>query len=220
MILEAQGLRRRVKGRTLFENLSFTLAPGERLILTGPSGAGKTVLLRLIAGLDPLEGGEIRFGGKTMEEMGATRWRSRIAYVPQSPPSWPGTPADLLARVRALRVHRLVGEERDPRALSARLGLDGELWDKPFSLLSGGERQRMALALVLFRHPALLLLDEPTASLDEASVARVEAEVGGYTAIWVTHDKLQAERLAGRRLSLGCSSGRSLEPAPSDGGSP
>jgi len=69
-------------------------------------------------------------------------------------------------------------------------------------MLSGGEAQRAALAVAVSRKPTVLLLDEPTSALDPATMAEVEASLAGQTAIWVTHDDAQAERLGGRRLSL------------------
>ncbi len=200
-LLVAEGLRRVVGERTLFEGLSFQLKRGEALALQAPSGTGKTALLRLLAWLDPLQGGSVTFDGRSPTEWGVPQYRRRVTYVSQSPPRLAGTPRvswDFLANTRE-------GSARAPTPLESllpELGLDLSTLDQRWSSVSAGEAQRLCLALALALGPEVLLLDEPTASLDEDSTALVEATLQGRCALWVTHDRAQAERVAPRVLSL------------------
>jgi len=173
---------------------SLSVAPGECVAVEGPSGAGKSVLLRAIADLDPNRG-EVRWNGQAREAMPAPQWRRMVAYVAAESGWW---------------TDRVDAHFADPGAalpLVEALGLPAEALEWPVVRLSTGERQRLALARTLALRPAVLLLDEPTAALDAASVERVEAllrdELGRGTAILlVTHAPGQAERLATRRLRL------------------
>ncbi|WP_431858992.1 ABC transporter ATP-binding protein [Azospirillum sp.] len=181
---------------------SLSVATGACVAVQGPSGAGKSVLLRAIADLDP-NTGEVSLGDRSREAMPAPAWRRLVAYVAAESGWW-------LERV---------GEHfADPVAalpLVAALGLPAQALEWPVARLSTGERQRLAFARTLAQRPAVLLLDEPTAALDEASVDRVEtllrAELARGTAILlVTHATAQAERLADRTLRMegGCLSSR------------
>jgi len=196
----AEGLGRAVGDRVLFHGLSFELAQGETLAVLAPSGSGKTLLLRLLAGLDPLPAGSVRLDGRPQEEWPMPAWRSRVVYCPQTPPSLPGSPADFAAEMAgwAARKERPPG---DAGALAREWGVAG-VWDEPWRKLSGGEAQRAALAIAVASRPDVLLLDEPTSALDEAARDQVEERLAGTTSLWVTHDEAQAERVSGRRLRL------------------
>ncbi len=198
----ARGLRRSIAGRTLFEDVSLELATGEVVAVRGPSGVGKTQLLRQLAGLDPLESGELSLDGRGPEEWGPQAWRAEVQYVPQVAPVLAGTPREFAASVSRLRVQR--GREGDePLELARAWGLGEAEWDKEWRSLSVGERQRALLAVLLARRPRVLLLDEPTASLDPGSVGAVEASLAASTCVWVTHHADQAARMATRVLELG-----------------
>ena len=196
MLLTGRGLTRRLPDRALFSGLDLDLAEGEALGLSAPSGFGKSLLLRGLAWLVPLEG-EIRLRGRSPQEMGITRWRSQVLLVPQTPPAMGGTPEQLLERVGGLAVHR--GGVGEPPAL----GLAQTSWQQPWVQLSGGERQRVLLAIALALEPQVLLLDEPTSALDEGATDLVERACRGRAAIWVSHDRAQLERVCDRVLELG-----------------
>ncbi|MFJ4062933.1 TlrC/CarA/OleB/SrmB family ABC-F type ribosomal protection protein [Streptomyces albogriseolus] len=208
-------------GRTVLDDVSFTLRPGEKAGLIGDNGAGKSTLLRLIAGQERPDSGEV-----TVSAAGG------VGYLPQSVPLPPAATVqdavDLaLADLRALeaelhRAGRALEDGDDPAALAGyeallaryearegydadhrvdialhHLGLPGLRRERPLGTLSGGERSRLALAGVLAGRPELLLLDEPTNDLDDRAVEWLEAQLRAHrgTVLAVTHDRVFLERL-------------------------
>jgi tungstate transport system ATP-binding protein len=199
-----------VGGRRLLDGLSLALAPGGVAALMGPNGAGKSLTLRVIAGLIRPSGGAIRWGSHAGPPPG------RVALVFQRPVLLRRSVAGDLDHALAVAGHGRAARARRRDALLDLAGLS-HLADRPARALSGGEAQRLALVRALAAGPDLLLLDEPTASLDpgataaiEALIARVAAE--GATVLIATHDGGQARRLADRILFL--AAGRVVEDAP------
>ena len=172
----------------------FTIDDGECLAVSGPSGAGKSLLLRAIADLDPNQG-EVRTGQLIRSQVPAPQWRRTVMYLAAESGWWADTVAEHFPDPAAARAH----------LSDLRLPTDSLDW--PVSRLSSGERQRLALLRALLQKPQVLLLDEPTAALDPASVATVEqllrTELArGVSILLVSHDERQAERLAQRRLRV------------------
>lgn len=174
--------------------LDLKIPAAECFALTGPSGAGKTVLLRAIADLDPHEG-EAQLGGQACASMPAPEWRRRVGYLTPEPHWWRAT----------------VGEHFGAAASSElveQLGIPADAWSWPVERLSSGETQRLALVRLLEGEPRALLLDEPTAHLDDTWTRAVESIVAKYRGehgapvLWVTHDVEQARRVASRHLVL------------------
>ena len=164
--------------------------------LQGASGAGKSLLLRAIADLDPRTG-TLLLGGIDADSIPAHHWRKMIGLLPAESGWWLD----------------LVGEHFQDFAhidlqLLADLGFDPSVKDWEVSRLSTGERQRMAILRLLHNKPACLLLDEPTASLDQQSVARVEQLLCTYgrdnqaPVIWISHDPAQLDRVCDRRMTM------------------
>lgn len=184
-------------GRGLLNGVDLEIsAEGGPIIMLGPNGAGKSVLLRLLAGLLTPDKGRVLWQGKPPSRELATA----IGFVFQRPVL---LRRSVLANIEyALGVSGITGAERRSRAERAleRAGLS-HLAASPARVLSGGEQQRVALARALALRPQLLILDEPTANLDPASIAAIESELnrpqGARTKIlMVTQDLGQARRLA------------------------
>lgn len=211
VLLAAEGLGRRLPGGGwLLRDVSLVVRTGERVALAGPTGAGKTLLLRALALLDPLDAGEVRFRSETIRPPDVPSYRSRVMYVPQRPAVVSGTVEDNLRLPFSLRIHRGRTFDRTAAAeLLDALGRGGRFLTQADRELSGGERQVVALARALLLSPALLLLDEPTAALDPASARKAEEAVGRWAAsgpdrafVWVSHDAAQVGRVAGRVIRL------------------
>lgn len=195
----------------LIRDISFTVSPGERIALLGSTGAGKSVLLRALALLDPLDAGAIAWSGAPVLGDRVPAYRTRVIYLHQRPALFDGDVDSNLACPYTLQSHagRRFDRERTLAHLE-QLGRTPEFLAKPSRDLSGGESQIVALLRALQLDPAVLLLDEPTAALDSVAAEAVEQLLerwfadgrGERTLVWVSHDPRQAERIAERRLFL------------------
>jgi ABC-2 type transport system ATP-binding protein len=191
--LGARALTKRYGERTALRAVSFEAAAGELVAIIGPNGAGKTTLLSILAGIQRPDEGSV------------TRSPREIGWVPQQPALY-----GKLSVVENLRLFARLERVPDPEAAVARMleqtGL-GERGDDEVGRLSGGNRQRVNIAIGLLADPAVLLLDEPSASLDPRQRARLWEFVGGLAArgtsvVFSTHDVQEAERYADRVLVL------------------
>ncbi|OKO77618.1 ATP-binding cassette domain-containing protein [Bradyrhizobium sp. NAS96.2] len=188
-MLTVSGLKR------LHISVSFDLQDGECVALQGPSGVGKTLLLRSIADLDPNEG-TVKLDGTLREAMSGPAWRKRVTYLAAEPGWWSDT------------VHEHFTTWDDALPLVTRLGLPDGCGPWPIQRLSTGERQRLGLVRALMLRSRVLLLDEPTSALDSASAAAVESLIAerianGTSVIWSTHDNAQARRVGSRIFVMG-----------------
>lgn len=209
-MLEAREIGSRIEGRVLWQHLSFSLEAGERLGISGPSGSGKTVLMRTLAGLAPLQEGNILLEGKPQSQWHMPTYRARVVYLAQRPALPEGT---VEAALRApFRFHVHAGQGLPRTRLDEYLGLlelGSEFLGQRTDNLSGGESQLAAALRALLPAPRILLLDEPTASLDAEAVNRMEALIqrwlsseAGRACLWTSHDQSQLERMTDRVLTL------------------
>ena len=190
VVLRVRGLRKSFDGRPVLVDIDLDLHHGEVLATVGPSGCGKTTLARILAGELDADAGEVQGAA-------AVQILPQDAYASLTP---------------GRRIGSLVGETARPgfdvAAEAAALGLHAEHLDKTAQQLSAGERRRAALLRALSVKPSLLILDEPTASLDPAAALAVMKQLmeiqgaRGLTCLWITHDRHLADGFAHRVLEM------------------
>ena len=207
--LETRALVYEIDGKRLIDGIDLQISAGPITVVMGPNGAGKSILLRLLHGLKTPTSGQVLWAGQMPNE----RLRQRQAMVFQRPVLLRRSVAANLNFV--LRLRKAQGEHRCHELL-LKVGLERQAHQNARDL-SGGEQQRLALARALALSPEVLWLDEPTASLDPASTAGIEAIVraahrDGTKIVFVTHDIGQARRLADEVIFL--HHGRVVEQSP------
>jgi iron(III) transport system ATP-binding protein len=206
--VRATGLVKTFGAVTAVNDLSFEARAGEFLTLLGPSGCGKTTTLRLVAGLERPDRGEIYVGDRLISSASSRLFvppeRRGMGMVFQSYAIWPHMTVfeNVAFPLQELRVSRAEIRERVMTILST-VGL-GELHARPAPMLSGGQQQRVALARALVSNPEVLLLDEPLSNLDARLREEMRFELRemqarlGITSIFVTHDQAEAMTLSDR----------------------
>jgi putative ABC transport system ATP-binding protein len=189
-------------GRPVLRDVSLAIGSGATALL-GPSGSGKSSLLRLLNRLADPDTGAVRFNGDDVRELDPLDLRRRACLVPQLPAPVPGTVAENVRYGPAL-----AGRDADVSRALALSGLDDSYAERDASRLSVGEQQRVMLARALALEPEVLLLDEPTAALDDDAREGVERTLAdlvrraGASTVLVTHDRGQASRLADRTVEI------------------
>lgn len=195
----------------LFRQIDLEVRSGERLAMVGPTGSGKSLILRAIALLDPVDQGEISWCEQPVADASVPSYRGQVMYLQQRSPVIEGSVADNLSLPFSL--HLREGSpfpRRQARELLASLGKGEDFLASRTTNLSGGERQMVALLRALLVAPTVLLLDEPSAALDPHATSILERLIDAWHAaapaerafIWVSHDSAQAQRVADRILHL------------------
>jgi phospholipid/cholesterol/gamma-HCH transport system ATP-binding protein len=211
-VVQISGLRKSFGAQTVLDGIDLTVKRGETLTVLGRSGTGKSVLLKLIIGLQKPDAGEIEIFGEEITRMPVgelNRIRKRMGFLFQQAAlydslSVAGNTAFPLRRHTELKEAEI---EARVRELLARVGMEKDLRKMPADI-SGGMKKRVGLARALALDPELLLLDEPTAGLDPITTEEIDELIQGLTrergmsAIVVTHDLLSVRRLADRVVML------------------
>ena len=185
----------------ILRSITTTLGHDGVTAIAGPSGAGKTSLLRLLNRLADPTAGHVAFAGQDLLAWDPVELRRRVGMVFQRPPIFPGSVFDNLCVARPGLADDAAG------GVLGRVGLDPGLLHRSAGDLSGGEAQRMCFARALLTEPDILLADEPTASLDGAARQTIEElarrlSADGMPIIWVSHDIPQLRRLADHAIVL------------------
>ena len=217
-MLEVRALSFGFPGRTIGRDVSFSLAAGESMCVLGPNGGGKTTLFRTILGLLPVKSGEVRLNERPLHLLDRAEIARAAGYVPQGHSAYFAfTLLEFVLMGRSARVGAFSSPGRADRAVAERalesLGI-AALADKPVTEVSGGERQLALVARALAQEPKLLVMDEPTASLDFGNQVRVLERIlalaaTGIAILFSSHDPDHAFLGAQRALLLG--EGRVLE---------
>lgn len=190
----------------ILNDVSFTVERGHVLTLVGPSGSGKSSLLRCLNRLVEPTSGTVRFDGRDIRSFDPRELRRRVALVMQTPVLFEGTVRDNL-HLRPADARGDFSEDRLRGAL-AEVGLEPHVLDRDASTLSGGEKQRVTIARALLRDPHALLLDEPTSALDPPNALLVVETISrlraarGLSIVAVTHQPDLVSRLGGGLLYL------------------
>ncbi|MEM9804005.1 MAG: ATP-binding cassette domain-containing protein [Cyanobacteria bacterium P01_D01_bin.56] len=209
-MLSVSKIGRCLQDSWIWQDISFDLFAGDRLAVVGPSGAGKSLLLRTLAGLDPIQSGEIVFQEKSLSNLSMPEFRSQVMYLHQKPALLEGTVESNLQQIYQLKVYRNKTYDR-PRILDYLSILDRfeNFLERSIEQLSGGEQQIVACLRSLQLSPQILLLDEPTASLDSTATEQIEALITQWqqsdppkACIWTSHDSAQIDRVTTRQLVL------------------
>jgi len=192
--------------RPAVDGLDLEIKDGEFMVLVGPSGSGKTTALRMLAGLEPLDGGRIEIGGRDISDV---QPKDRdIAMVFQNYALYPSkTVAENMGF--ALKMRHVPRPERDRRVREAAriLDLDEALLDRKPKQLSGGQRQRVAMGRAIVREPKVFLMDEPLSNLDAKLRVQTRSQIAelqrrlGITTVYVTHDQVEAMTM-GHRVAV------------------
>ena len=200
--LELQGIRMAYGSKLVLDDLSLKVEKGEFFVILGPSGEGKSTLLRILAGIEQPDSGRVFIDGKDVTDLPPDK--RNIAMVFQNYALYP----NMTVRGNIefpLKMRRVPAEEmRKKVADAARMLNIDDVIDKPSTKISGGQKQRVALARAMVRDPSLFLLDEPLSNLDARTrfvargvLKRVQQDLG-QTFTYVTHDQKEAASLATR----------------------
>lgn len=206
-MLELRNINKAFGGKQILTNFSLSIPEKQILAIVGPSGGGKTTLLRMLAGLETIDSGEIYYNGESLA-IDELEKRNLLGFVFQDFQLFPHLSVLdnlTLSPIKTMSMEKEVAEKK-ARGLLEQLGLAGHADAFPFSL-SGGQKQRVALARAMMINPEIIGYDEPTSSLDPELRLEVEKLIlqnkeRGMTQIVVTHDLQFAENIADQILKV------------------
>lgn len=206
-MLELRNINKAFAGKQILTNFSLSIPEKQILAIVGPSGGGKTTLLRMLAGLETIDSGEIYYNGESLA-IDELEKRNLLGFVFQDFQLFPHLSVLdnlTLSPIKTMSMEKEVAEKK-ARGLLEQLGLAGHANAFPFSL-SGGQKQRVALARAMMINPEIIGYDEPTSALDPELRLEVEKLIlqnkeRGMTQIVVTHDLQFAENIADQILKV------------------
>ena len=206
-MLELRNINKAFGGKQILTNFSLSIPEKQILAIVGPSGGGKTTLLRMLAGLETIDSGEIYYNGESLA-IDELEKRNLLGFVFQDFQLFPHLSVLdnlTLSPIKTMSMEKEVAEKK-ARGLLEQLGLAGHADAFPFSL-SGGQKQRVALARAMMINPEIIGYDEPTSALDPELRLEVEKLIlqnkeRGMTQIVVTHDLQFAEKIADQILKV------------------
>jgi len=201
----------------LLRDISLTIAKGDRVALVGPSGSGKTLLARALSLLDPIHQGQVLWNNHPIESERVPSFRRRVVYLHQRPWLGEGTVEDALRQPWTFRSAESSRRENSPAYDRERIarwfkiaGRESAIVEQRTHNLSGGETQIVALIRALQLDPHILLLDEPTAAMDQETTGAAESLIqdwyeelpGRRATLWITHNTEQTSRVSKRVISI------------------
>lgn len=206
-MLELKNISKKFKDRQILENFNLTVEKNKILAIVGPSGGGKTTLLRMLAGLEKIDSGEIIYNGESLP-IDELEKRNLLGFVFQDFQLFPHLTVLENLVLSPIKTMNLSKNDAEKKALTLlnKLGLDKQVNNYPISL-SGGQKQRVALARAMMIDPKIIGYDEPTSALDPELRLEVEKLILknrelGITQIVVTHDLQFAENIADSILKV------------------
>lgn len=206
-MLELKNISKKFKDRQILENFNLTVEENKILAIVGPSGGGKTTLLRMLAGLEKIDSGEIIYNGESLP-IDELEKRNLLGFVFQDFQLFPHLTVLENLVLSPIKTMNLSKNDAEKKALTLlnKLGLDKQVNNYPISL-SGGQKQRVALARAMMINPKIIGYDEPTSALDPELRLEVEKLILknrelGITQIVVTHDLQFAENIADSILKV------------------
>ncbi len=192
MLLQAKNVDFSYGDETIFDDFSFSIEPGERIVLKGESGGGKSTLMRLLLGFEMPDSGSLEFEGTPLKGSHLKEFRKQCAWLPQDLNIGTGSVDEVIRFPFRFKQsgNKLPNDDRINEILSD-LGLNAGILQKEFADLSTGQRQRVGIALSILLEKPVLLLDEPTSALDEASKQKAADHLlsdADRTVISTSHD--------------------------------
>lgn len=192
MLLQVKNVDFSYGDETIFNDFSFSIEPGERIVLKGESGGGKSTLMRLLLGFEMPDSGSLEFAGTPLKGSYLKEFRKQCAWLPQDLNIGTGNVEEIIRFPFRFKQsgNKMPDDDRIKEILSD-LGLNAGILQKEFADLSTGQRQRVGIALCILLEKPVLLLDEPTSALDEASKQKAADHLlsdADRTVISTSHD--------------------------------
>jgi putative ABC transport system ATP-binding protein len=206
------------QGHLILREVSFTVNTGEKAVIVGPSGAGKTTVLLAAVGARPIGDGAVYFDGERLGPSTVERIRQECSFIMQEPVLGAEQSREALLLPYRFRANRGKTPSREEiAAVLHRLDLEESVLEKPAAVLSGGEKQRMVIARALLMKKRTFLLDECTSALDERSAERIFAVFSdpAFTVLSVSHDP-RWSRICARRIVMHAGAVTATEELPGE----